>query len=171
MRPLLSSLVAIVALSQSTLAAKGVISDTITSDAQGCRSLCGLNDDCFMVLFDNDCNECWQLDCSVDRQPVEGLDATGKDTDATAPKCDDGVKFPEKRKECKEQSELSASTTIIAATTSDGGATPTETSTDDDKDDSSNDKGNEKDAGFRAKSLSWTVLAGGVLAATALIAS
>lgn len=122
-----------------------------------------------MVFFDNDCNECWQLDCFVDRQFVEGLDVIGKDMDVIVLKCDDGVKFFEKWKECKEQLELLVSIIIIVVMISDGGVIFIEMSIDDDKDDLSNDKGNEEDVGFCVKSFLWIVLVGGVFVVMVLI--
>lgn len=151
---LLSTVVAATALSNSVLAVKGVIKDQITTDEQGCRSLCGLNNDCFAVLYDSDCHECWQLDCHPDTQPPGGLKATGKSTDLPAPKCD-GVKFPTKPTECKKDSGSGSVTTSVTTrvttrdtvstgaaatgttastgTSSSSGATPSETSAADKK--------------------------------------
>ncbi|OAQ66582.1 hypothetical protein VFPPC_08116 [Pochonia chlamydosporia 170] len=145
---LLSIVVAATTLAHSALAVKGVISDDIVTDSQGCNSLCGLNKDCFAVLYDSDCHECWQLDCHPDTQPAGGLHATGKSTDKPAPKCD-GVTFPTKPTVCKKDN---ASKTTSAAggstsTQSDSAASPTAT--------------DEKKSAGRRMSICWAM--GGVV--------
>ncbi|GJN78971.1 hypothetical protein PLIIFM63780_002482 [Purpureocillium lilacinum] len=78
---------------------KGIVSDTIVSDAQACSSLCGLNDACLTALYHSKCHECWLLDCALKREP-QGFSAVGKSTIKPKPECDAGV-VPPVPTECK----------------------------------------------------------------------
>lgn len=80
-------------------ATKGIVSDTIVSDAQACSSLCGLNDACLTALYHSKCHECWLLDCALKREP-QGFSAVGKSTIKPKPECDAGV-VPPVPTECK----------------------------------------------------------------------
>ncbi|OAG03374.1 uncharacterized protein CC84DRAFT_1167063 [Paraphaeosphaeria sporulosa] len=125
MRTLLFSILAVVAiLSGSTLAVKGVISDTLTSDEEGCLSLCGLNDACLLALYQTECRECWLMDCSLQFMPV-GFTGGGKDTIKIKPTCDSAL-VPKPREDgCKD---APAATTSAAAATTTSAATATTTS-------------------------------------------
>lgn len=44
---------------------KGILSDTIVSTPEICRTLCVQNEECIYSLYYFECDECWQLDCSL----------------------------------------------------------------------------------------------------------
>ena len=44
---------------------KGVISDAIVPTPDLCEALCRKNKACFYSIYSPECNECWQMDCSL----------------------------------------------------------------------------------------------------------
>ena len=44
---------------------KGVLSDAIVPTPDLCEALCQANKACFYSIYSPECNECWQMDCSL----------------------------------------------------------------------------------------------------------
>lgn len=104
----------------SSHAVKGVISDTITSDEQLCRSNCGLNGACLLALYQYKCRECWLMDCTLNYVP-EGLTGAGKATEGVPPTCDSAM-VPKPRDDGCMGAPTSTTTTSGATATDAGGA-------------------------------------------------
>lgn len=112
---------AVAVLPRTTYAVKGVISDSLTSDSQGCYSLCGLNNACLTALYQVKCHECWLLDCKVEFAP-EGIIGEGKDTIEIKPICDSALVPKARDAACNGAPSTARTTSAAAATTTNGAA-------------------------------------------------
>ncbi|KAH8670751.1 hypothetical protein BGZ61DRAFT_459870 [Ilyonectria robusta] len=158
MRASLFSIITVVAIMPwSGHAVKGVISDTITSNEQLCRSNCGLNDACLLALYQYKCRECWLMDCTLESVP-EGLTGAGKATEGVQPTCDSGM-VPEPRDDgCTGAPTTTTTTSGTTATDTSGAAGSTETGDD------------ETDSPAWRASISWLPLCA-IVAANVVVAA
>jgi hypothetical protein len=114
-------------LSGSAHAVNGVISDTLTSDLEGCYSLCGGNNACLLALYQSECHECLLMDCSLKSLP-KGFEGAGKSTTELKPTCDSAL-VPKPREDgCKGAPAATTTTNADTATTTSDATTATTTS-------------------------------------------
>ncbi|KAH8911938.1 hypothetical protein BR93DRAFT_34377 [Coniochaeta sp. PMI_546] len=97
---------------------KGVLSDTIVPTPELCRSLCEKNSACFYSLYHLQCDECWQMDCSLGNRSFGGTTDYTKVTSETIHTCNQTFVPKMPTSECKN---LTATATITSA------GAPTET--------------------------------------------
>jgi hypothetical protein len=97
---------------------KGVLSDTIVPTPELCQSLCEKNNACFYSLYHLQCDECWQMDCSLGSRFFGGTTDYTKVTTDTIHTCNQTFVPKVPTSECKD---LTATATVTST------GAPTET--------------------------------------------